>query len=424
MYPHNPWPLLLLLAAAVSCDDGDAGTSAGSAGPGTGPGTGGSGSGGIGAAGATGGGGAGGIGGSGGFIPIDPPTCVDLATLPGWRQGLEPGEWVALPTADLREVVPDVMPGGGYYGRIDAWNGFAADIVSSVLYLGAAGGHADYAGNEVYALSLATESPVWVIETQPTPADLYTFDEPYYLDGLPSSMHTYYSMWFVEPRGKLFRFPGGSVWGSGNGNTPHIDAWDPVTKLWDPAGSHPDMGASPTYEVPTAKDVLTGNVYQVQGDNHLWMWDAEADTTTDLGNIEMGSGSFYDVYAAPSVVADGRLLFLLDDANPGAARVYDTATSSWSVEAVTGPAASAVSAEQGMAFFDACADAILVKTSLAGELILLDPVTLEATPFPTTGDAPADAINGVHTLFQYLPNLGGYAYQPRHDSVMHFVATQ
>ena len=54
----------------------------------------------------------------------------------------------------------------------------------------------------------------------------------------------------------------------------------------------------------------------------------------------------------------------------------------------------------------------------------LDAQTLEASVFPTSGELPSDAINGVHTLFQYLPKLGGYAYQPRHDAVMHFVATQ
>ncbi|MBL8740714.1 MAG: hypothetical protein JNK04_06465 [Myxococcales bacterium] len=403
------------IALFASCADdrtqssGGAGNGAAAAGGATGAGT---------------AGGAGGADGEGGFVPIDPPTCVDTATLPSWRQGLAAGEWVALPSADLRQVTPDVMPGGGYYGRIDAWNGFAADVVQSVLYLGAAGGHADYAGNEVYTLALAQDAPAWVIETQPSAAELYTIDEPYYLDGLPSSMHTYYSMWFIEPRGRLFRFPGGSTWGSGNGNTPHIDAWDPGTRTWDPAGSHPDMGGSPTYETPTAKDLLTGDVYQVQGDNRLWVWRAETDTTSDLGDVAMGSGSFYDVYASPAVVAQSRLLFLVDDANPGSARAYDLTSGAWSVQALSGSAAQAVASDQAMAFYDGCAEAVVVKTNIGGDLYLVDAITLEATPFPTSGDLPSDAINGVHTLFQYLPNLGGYAYQPRHDSVMYFVATQ
>jgi len=369
-------------------------------------------------------GGAGGTGGAGGFVPIDPPTCVDVATLPSWRQGLAAGQWVALPSADLRQVTPDVMPGGGYYGRIDAWNGFAADVVSSVVYLAAAGGHADYAGNEVYSLALDSDAPSLVIETQPTPAEFYTIDQPYYLDGLPSSMHTYYSMWFIEPLGKVFRFPGGSTWGSGNGNTPHIDAWDPLSGAWDAAGSHPDMGGSPTYEAPTAKDLLSGDVYQVQANNHLWVWRAESNSTEDLGDAQLGSGSFYDLYASPSVVAEGRLIFLVDDANAGSARVYDLTAASWSLQPLTGPAASAVASDQAMAFYDACAASIVVKTNASGELHLLDAQTLEASVFPTSGELPSDAINGVHTLFQYLPKLGGYAYQPRHDAVMHFVATQ
>ena len=214
--------LVLCLAASSSSDDTS--SAAGGAGGGGAPSIGGASAGGADIGGAATGG-----SGEGGFVPIDPPTCIDVATLPAWRQGLAIGEWVELPSADLRQVLPDIMPGGGYYGRIDAWNGFAADVVNNVVYLGAAGGHADYAGNEVYAIDLTAAAPTWTLETQPSPASAYTIDEPYYLDGLPSSMHTYYSMWFVEPRGMLFRFPGGSTWGSGNGNTPHIDAWDPAT---------------------------------------------------------------------------------------------------------------------------------------------------------------------------------------------------
>ena len=53
-------------------------------------------------------------GGSGGGMVVDPPACVDPATLPSWRQGMAIGEWKALPSADLTAVTPDVQPGGGF----------------------------------------------------------------------------------------------------------------------------------------------------------------------------------------------------------------------------------------------------------------------------------------------------------------------
>ena len=77
-----------------------------------------------------------------------------------------------------------------------------------------------------------------------------------------------------------------------------------------------------------------------------------------------------------------------------------------------------------MAWFDSCAELIVLKPSVAGAVYLVDPTTLTATAFATSGEAPPDPLNGVHTLFQYMPKLGGYAYQPTHASKMYFLATQ
>lgn len=429
--------LSLLVLSAVACGDGAlGGGTSGGLGPTTGAGAGSGASGGAGGSGASGpGGGAGGSGaagsggGGGGFVPVDPPTCVDPSTLPSWRQGMAIGEWKRLESADITEVTPDVMPGGGYYGRIDAWNGFATDTTTSKVYLGAAGGHGDYAGNEVYVIDLNDPAPQWVIERQPSPASTYTWDQAYYTDDRPSPTHTYYTLWFIEQRGKLFRFAGAATWGSGNGGSQHIDAWDPVSKDWDAPGTHPDMGPSPHPEKPTAKDVLTGDVYQVHANNRLYRWNAETDTVDDLGEAQGGGGSFYELYSSPSVVdvQNGRLLFFLDLENPGAARVYDLASGAWSTAPFTGPAASAVSgssSQQGMAYFDVCAEAIVYKTGNGGDVYWIDPATLEATPLSTSGSEPPNSVNGPHTLFQYVPKLGGYAYQASHESKLYFLATQ
>jgi hypothetical protein len=254
----------------------------------------------------------------------------------------------------------------------------------------------------------------------------YTIDEPYYLDGRPSPTHTYYTAWFIEQRGKYFRFGGAATWGTGNGGTPHIDSWDPVTKSWDPAGTNPDIGPSPIYEAPVAKNILTGEVYEVQSNNHLYRWDPVSNTSADLGDIGGGTGSFYDLYASASVVdpGSGRLIFFLDDANPGAARVYDIATGTYSAAPLGGPGAAAVAGDQAMAWFDVCAASIVVKTSAGGEVFFVDPETLTASPLSVSGTLPPDPLNGVHTLFQYLPRLGGYAYQPTHTSGLFFLATQ
>jgi hypothetical protein len=366
--------------------------------------------------------------GGGGTVPVDPPTCVDPTTLPAWRQGMAIGEWKHLDSIDLDAVRPDVQPGGYYAARIDAWNGFAADTTTSRLFLAAAGGHADYAGNEVYSLDLNAAAPQWVIESQPSPASAYTIDQPYYTDGRPSATHNYYSTWYIEQRAKVFRFPNGATWGTGNGSTPHIDAWDPVTKDWDAAGTHPDLGPSPIYEAPTAKNILTGDVYQVQANNHLYAWYAQTDTMEDLGDAQGGTGSFYDLYKSPSVIdpVANRLILFSDGNNPGTVRVYDFTSKAWSNVAVAGSAASAVTAteSQAMVHYDVCAESFVMKTNDGGSVYFIARDTLEASQLGTSGNAPPDTINGVHTLFQYLPKLGGYAYQPRYDAGLYFLATQ
>lgn len=365
--------------------------------------------------------------GTGGNTSVPPPTCVDVATLPAWRQGMAIGAWKHLASADLTAIKPAVDPGGGYYGRIDAWNGFGADTVNSVVYLGAAGGHADYAGNEVYTLDLTAASPQWVLRIQPSPSATYVVDAPYYTDGRPSPTHTYWTAWFIEQRQRYFRFAGAATWGTGNGGTKHIDSWNPATNDWDPAGTNPDFGPSPTYEMPTAKNMLTGDVYQLEGDNHVYAWTSATNTVNDLGNAELGTDSHYDLYGSPSVVdtKNARLIFLRDEANMGAARILSLA-GGWSTAPIGGPdgAAMLADAEQGMAWFDSCADRVFFKSTTAGDLYEIDATTLAVTRLPTSGDAPPDPLNGVHTLFQYIPKLGGYAYQPTHASGMYFVATQ
>jgi hypothetical protein len=339
------------------------------------------------------------------------------------------GEWKQLATADITKVTPTVAPGGGYYGRVDAWNGFASDTVHSIMYLAGAGGHADYAGNEVYTIELNAAAPQWVIQIQPSPSSAYTVDQEYYADGRPSPTHTYYTAWFIEQRGKFFRFGGAATWGTGNGGTKSIDSWDPVGKAWDPMGTNPKMGTRPIYEMPTAKDFVTGDVYQIQEDNHLLRWNQASNTVTDLGNAKEGTDSFYDIERSPMVVdaANNRLIVFSDGAHAGnQARVYDIATQAWSVKAVTGASAADVTAKksQGMGYYDYCAKRIFIKTRTGGAVYQIDPTSLAATPFPTTGTAPPDAINGVHTLFQSLPKLGGYAYQPAHTAKLYFLATQ
>src|SRR5690606_36906719 len=112
---------------------------------------------------------------------------------------------------------------GAVSARIDAWNGLAADTRTSRLFSAANGGHADYSGNEVYEIDLSVDAPKWRMLRAPTPEEFIVISNQtkgiyhdYYLDGRPSSTHTYYALNFISTRNAIFKFGAGSLWGSGN----------------------------------------------------------------------------------------------------------------------------------------------------------------------------------------------------------------
>ena len=91
--------------------------------------------------------------------------------LPAWVAALPLWQWHEIPNTALSSVEPSVRPLGitGPRSKIDAWCGATLKRKGSVYMLGAAGGHGDYAGNEVDALQLNVATPQWVELRGPTP---------------------------------------------------------------------------------------------------------------------------------------------------------------------------------------------------------------------------------------------------------------
>ena len=199
------------------------------------------------------------------------------------------------------------------------------------------------------------------------------------------------------------------------------------------------MGTNGGVEMPQAKHAVTGDVYQIQSDTppHLYRWNQATDTVTDLGTSSIGSGTFYDTDYAPAVVDSKRniLYFMSDNDAPGPQiRAYNIATKAWSRVTLTGAGAAVASAKrranQAMVFNAHCADALVFKSKQGAEVVFVDAATFVATPLVTSGSAPPSPHSlgsedaGAHTLFQYIPKLGGYAYQPLGSSPLYFLATQ
>ena len=145
---------------------------------------------------------------------------------------MAPNTWRQLPGTKIRSVAPPIAPYGatGLAAVITAWSGAAYDEVNDALWIWG-GGHQDYAGNELYRLSLKTLKMERV--TDPTPNQFIDFPAAgtgaAYADGNPRSKHTYSGMAFLN--GKFFAH-GGSNWSYNGGMQKDTWEFDPSTKTW------------------------------------------------------------------------------------------------------------------------------------------------------------------------------------------------
>jgi hypothetical protein len=142
--------------------------------------------------------------------------------------------------------------------RITAWSGAALDPQTDVLFVWG-GGHADYAGNEVYAFDLGTLE--WARLTEPSSPDTGRTDT--YPDGAPRSRHTYNYIEFVPALGKLLSFGGASLYPRGGETTRSIAEFDPKTRTWSSGRRHAVPPGGSLIGAHARLDPASGDVFFV-----------------------------------------------------------------------------------------------------------------------------------------------------------------
>jgi hypothetical protein len=354
-----------------------------------------------------------------------------IAGAPTWRQGLAKWQWVELPGSSLSaQQVPDPFTGAleAPAGRIDAWNGFAANQDTNRVYLACAGGHADWAGNEVYEIDLQSNQPKWRMLRGPTMGAAVVQYQSYYTDGRPSSTHLYYALHFVRSRGRIFKLSAGSLWGSGNENNSKVDAFSLAANDWDPIGTYAEgtpNGAAinrPYAQHPTTEDLYT------YFSAYFWRWNAASATWEQLAprpnyaNDDLVYGSASAVDTVRQRVIFTRNVYKLTEQHGLSINV--TGSPTLSEITFTGAAAAKLAEPQSGMDFVPSEDAFLLKNGTAGEVVRVNPTTFEVTVQTTTGPQPPDAVNGVFTRWQYLPKLKGFAYEPSASANFWFLATE
>jgi hypothetical protein len=194
--------------------------------------------------------------------------------------------WIEVPGTRIADVQGAFQSPGGYKPYVNSYSGACVKDSGSEVFL-AGGGHADYAGNEVYTLRLQNDAPKWVRRRNPTsvvyPAS--NVGTAYYADGRPSARHTGWNIQFINVLDRMFYIGGWALWGNGNGTTRTVDAFNPSTNDYEPAGSYPSLPDGAIYNVAQAicKDAQENVWLQNPSTGDLYRWNRANGTTTAIG---------------------------------------------------------------------------------------------------------------------------------------------
>ena len=349
------------------------------------------------------------------LVPSLPQSAID---------GLAPGMWYEAPNSHLDDagIYPSPKPLGNLTTRavMDAWGGGAYDSTRDQLLVHG-GGHADYAGNEIYAFSIAnlTWSRIW----GPTPNDQIppqpaTAGETYF-NGDPRSVHSYSGLVYLPLPNKLLRY-GGSLWSGSGGFSLRLWLFDMATSVWEPK-----LDFSNHYIPLCAYDSVTTHVFCELYSN-LWEYDPVMNTATKRSGASAG----YSPQGGVAIDQKTRQLVFLGLGN-GTTQVFSYKLDTYPAPLVNHSATISGATEvltnnqkrPAMAWDDAAQRLVLWNGGTA--LYTLDTTTWvitkhEADPANTvTPDLPNSA--GTYGRFAYLPSHDVFVLVNRTSGSVYFV---
>jgi hypothetical protein len=297
--------------------------------------------------------------------------------------------------------------------KSDAWNSLVVDPVTSRVYNVAAGGHNDYAGNEVEFLDLNKGSPNWVRVLDPTPTSLLASCQSYYGDGRPTSRHSYYGLSY-DPTGRRIFLFGGALWCTAGGTHNAISSYRIDSNSYSPAGAHPDWSTSGEPFPACCADPQTGDVY-VLHNYQIGRWRPSTNAwTTNLAP----SGAVPNGQRACSAFdTTRRRAFFLGGAN-SVNHTYTPATNTMASVGLSGSTAGAVKSWDHAMVYVPAIDAFLVRSSGSGGTVYrINAATFECTTLSTSGGSSVPAtLNGPYNKFLYVPELRGAIYVPSYSA--------
>jgi hypothetical protein len=294
---------------------------------------------------------------------------------PAWRTAMAANTWATIPASNTMAAIDPAdnithnpnAPGaaiwsatGGQAAVVNAWGGAVLDPATDTMIIWG-GGHNDYAGNEPYRIRLDQAAPAWsmihlpsgagvtgqtsaLLSSTASPATVGT-----YYDGRPRSMHTYDRIVWLPGRGMLI---GRNMGGFQTGSLGDNRSWllDVDTGEWSifaqPAASnindvhafcHDTLRNRVLRFTPGQAEVFSLNLT-----TQVW----SAVSTTGFN----GTGADSHWYNSCEYIADHDICVVLSGRSaltgdvatyPSQLRVFDCATNTWHLPAMTNFAVTA-----------------------------------------------------------------------------------
>jgi hypothetical protein len=363
-------------------------------------------------------------------------AMAQTATLPSWVKNLPLLQWYEIPNTKLSSVAPSppIFGNSGPASKINSWNGATLKRQGSVYMLGAAGGHADYAGNEVDALKLNAETPRWLELSPPTPNSKIINRSQFYLDLKPGATHTYYATQFINARNRMIVVASPGMNGSlppPPANWPYADASDHsfsfnlATNTWDKPEYFASYNGGGDYIAAlVVKHPVTEDIYYSRNNNGgWWRWSQVTNTWSKLSDATRSP------WCAGAAIDPKRNRMLIvgsyEGTSPAEVRNLNGNPIPVTFGGLGGDALK-LGGYSGMVY-DEVNDVFLVvyNNAATGKISILrvNSASWFVDALPVTGIPPANRPNGIHNSVQYVPELGGIVIANSYTGNVMFMRT-
>lgn len=319
--------------------------------------------------------------------------------------------WVEIPNTKMSTVVPregefpETWGVCGPTSVISEWSGAALDTKRSRLIL-FGGGHADYAGNELYAFDVNKLAWERMTDPFPNPKD---DDSDENEDGTPQSRHSYGGLAYLGHRDRFFAL-GGSVYRSGHGACDRVWTFDLAGKKW--SRSPRKTPFRPGYDCTCAFNPATGKLWFCNMDSGSWasVWsydfDHDAWTRLNIGEEPGYRGAALDTKRGRLVVLSAGKVIAHDVRGSAPAETWVT----------TGDDEFLKQHEVGFDY-DPVADKLVGWG--AAEVFVLDPQR-KAWAINNPPGAPKPSGNGTFGRWRYVPSVNAFILVTGIDVNVHF----